>query len=117
MKILIIINDAPYGTEKQFTALRLVMSLQNEQPKPEIRIFMIADAVTSALPNQITPDGYYNIEKMLRSIIRNGAEVKLCGTCIKARGLKELELVQGIEVSNMKQLSEWALDSDKVLTF
>ena len=117
MKILFIINDAPYGTEKQYNAFRLVMSLQKESPEVEIRIFLMADAVTASLPNQFTPDGYYSIEKMLGSIIRNGAKVKLCGTCVKARGLKELSLIEGIEVSTMKQLTEWVVDSDKVLTF
>jgi uncharacterized protein involved in oxidation of intracellular sulfur len=117
MKILFIIQDPPYGTEKQFTALRLVMSLQNEATNNEIRIFFIADAVTAALPNQSTPEGYYNIEKMMKSIIANGAQIKLCGTCIKARGLKDLNLIDGMEISNMKQLSDWVMDSDKVLTF
>ncbi len=30
MKVLIIINDAPYGTEKAYNALRLAMALQKE---------------------------------------------------------------------------------------
>jgi uncharacterized protein involved in oxidation of intracellular sulfur len=117
MKILIIINDAPYGTEKMFTALRLAMSLQNESPENILKIFLIADAVTAALPNQSVPEGYYNIEKLLKAIIGKGAEVKLCGTCVKARGIKDLKLIEGIEISNMKQLSQWVMDSDKIITF
>jgi uncharacterized protein involved in oxidation of intracellular sulfur len=117
MKVLLLINDAPYGTEKMFTALRLAMSLQKECEDLMLRIFLITDAVTAALPNQIIPEGYYNIEKMLKSVIRKGAEIKLCRTCIKARGLKELKLIEGTEVSNIKQLSEWVVDSDKIITF
>jgi uncharacterized protein involved in oxidation of intracellular sulfur len=117
MKILIIINDAPYGTEKMFTALRLAMSLQKEYGDLVLRIFLFTDAVTAALPNQIIPEGYYSIEKMLKSVINKGAEVKLCGTCIKARGLKELKLIDGTEISNMKQLSDWIVDSDRIITF
>ena len=30
MKVLIIINDAPYGTEKAYNALRVAMQLQKE---------------------------------------------------------------------------------------
>lgn len=117
MNILIIINEAPYGTEKMFTALRLAMSLQNDYPENELKIFLFADSVTAALPNQIIPEGYYNIEKMLRAIIGKGAEVTLCGTCVKARGIKDLNLIEGIEISNMKQLSQWVMDSDKIITF
>ena len=117
MKILMILTDAPYGNEKMFMALRLVMTLQNENPDAVIRIFLIVDSVTAALPNQITPEGYYNLEKMFKAIMNKGGEIKLCGTCIRARGMKELKLIDGIEIGNMKILSDWTLDSDKIITF
>ena len=62
MKILIIINDAPYGTEKAYNALRMAMALQKENADVKAKIFLLADAVFCALPNQKTPNGYYNIE-------------------------------------------------------
>lgn len=55
MKILMIVNDTPYGSEKIYNALRLAMKLQQEQAGTEIRIFLMADAVTAALPGQTTP--------------------------------------------------------------
>lgn len=117
MKILIIINDAPYGTEKAYNALRLAMSLQKESPETEVRVFLMADAATCALPNQVTPQGYYNIERMLRSVISKGGLVKACGSCSEARGIKDLPLIDGVEISTMSQLTQWTLDADKVLTF
>ncbi len=37
--ILIIINDAPYGTEKAYNALRMAMTLQKEHgDKVEIKV-------------------------------------------------------------------------------
>jgi len=77
MKTLFVINDAPYGSEKAYNALRLAMALQTQQSEVEIRVFLMADAVNCALPNQKTPSGYYNIERMLRSIISKGAKIKL----------------------------------------
>lgn len=44
----------------------------------------MADAVASALPNQKTPDGYYNIERMLKGLINKGVTIKACGTCMDA---------------------------------
>ena len=44
-KILIIINDAPYGTEKAYNALRMAMTIQKEHQEAEIKIFLLADAV------------------------------------------------------------------------
>ena len=117
MKILFIINDAPYGSEKAYNALRMAMALQKEHPDVEIRIFLMADAVTCALPNQSTAQGYYNIERMLKAVINKGGQVKACGTCSEARGIKGLALLEGIEISTMSQLTQWTVEADKVLTF
>lgn len=117
-KILIIINDAPYGTEKAYNALRMALTLQKEHgDEVEIKIFLLCDAVTCGLPNQKTPDGYYNIERMLKLIIKNGGEVKSCGGCSKARGIDKLEFIEGIKLSNMKEFTQWTVDCDKVLSF
>jgi len=117
MKILLIINDAPYGTEKAYNAMRLAMMLQKEHTDAEIRIFLLADAVTCALPNQSTPQGFYNLERMLKSAIQKGGLVKACGTCIETRGLKDMSIIDGVEISSMSQLAQWVITSDKVLTF
>ena len=77
----------------------------------------MADAATCALANQNTPNGYYNIERMLKLIISKGAKVKICGSCADARGLKSLQLIEGTEISTMAELTNWVVDSDKVLVF
>ncbi len=115
--ILIIINDAPYGTEKAYNALRMAMTLQKEHQDVEVKIFLLADAVFCGLPNQKTPDGFYNIERMLKSVINKGGEVKSCGGCSKARGIDELEFIKGVQLSNMKEFAQWTMECDKVLNF
>jgi uncharacterized protein involved in oxidation of intracellular sulfur len=86
MKILFILNDAPYGSEKLYNALRLAMKLQQEHADTEIRIFLMADAVTAALPAQTTPQGYYNIERMLKAGQQRRAGQSLRHLCGGARG-------------------------------
>lgn len=117
MKILVLINDASYGSEKAYNAFRLAITLQKEHKDSEIRIFLMADAVSCALPNQSTPQGYYNIQKMLHAVLRKGAKVKACGSCIQARGIKDLELIEGVEISTMSELSNWVAEVDKVISF
>jgi len=117
VKVLLILNEAPYGSEKTYNALRLAMALQKDQPGTEARIFLMADAVTAALPAQGTPQGYYNIERMVKSVIAKGGQVKLCGTCCEARGIKSLPLLEGAEVSTMSQLAQWTVESERVLVF
>ena len=117
MKILFILNDAPYGSEKLYNALRLAVKLSQEHAAAEIRVFLMADAVTAAIPAQTTPQGYYNIERMLKSVLSKHGQIKICGTCIEARGIDKLGLIDGAESSTMSQLAQWVVDSDKVLTF
>ncbi|MHB1687893.1 MAG: DsrE/DsrF/TusD sulfur relay family protein [Ignavibacteriaceae bacterium] len=117
MKYLFIINDAPYGTEKAYNALRLAMQLQKDNENNEVRVFLMADAAACAVANQVTPSGYYNIERMIKSVINKGGQVKICGTCADARGIKNLPLIEGAEISTMSELAQWTMDSDKVLTF
>ncbi len=117
MKILILINDAPYGTEKAYNALRLANQLSKDHETVELRIFLMADAASCAVANQTTPNGYYNIERMLKLSLNKGAKVKICGGCAEARGLKNQQLIEGTELSTMAELTNWVIDSDKVLVF
>ncbi len=43
-----------------------------KRPQASVRMFLIGDGVNCAIANQRTPDGYYNIGRMLRSIARLG---------------------------------------------
>ncbi len=117
MTVLILINDAPYGTEKAYNAFRLAMVLQKDHPNVQVNVFLMADAVGCALPNQTTPQGYYNIERMLKSVILKGGKVKACGTCADARGIRNVPLIEGAEIGNMAELAKWTVESDKVFTF
>ncbi len=117
MNTLIVINDAPYGTEKAYNGLRLAMALQRDHPDVHVHIFLMADAVACALPHQTTAQGYYNIERMMRSVVGKGGVIKACGTCADARGIRNLQLIEGIEISNMEALAQWAVNADKVFTF
>ncbi len=69
MKHLILLNDPPYGTERSFNRLRMAHALTKNDPEAEITVFLMADAVLCAKAGQKTPDGYYNLERMLRRVL------------------------------------------------
>lgn len=117
IKVLIIINDAPYGTEKAYNALRLAMQIQKDYEDTELNVFLMADAVTCALPDQNTPNGYYNIERMLKAVLMKNGKVKLCGSCCEARGLRDVKLLDGAELSTMKELTRLTMECHRVVTF
>jgi len=68
---LMIINDAPYGSESPYNALRLALALIKRSA--QVRLFLMADAVNCAISGQKTPTGYYNIERMVKSVAQRGA--------------------------------------------
>lgn len=113
--ILFILNDAPYGNERTYNALRLAGSLVTKE-NVHVRIFLMADAVGCAKDHQKVPEGYYNTQLMLTKVIRKG-EVGLCGTCMDARGLSESEVISGAKRSTLAQLADWTVEADKVLVF
>lgn len=76
MKYLFIINDGPYGTEKAYNALRLAMSLQKEV-NADVSVSLIGDGVVNAIAGQNTPNGFYNIERMLKAVLSKQGKVKL----------------------------------------
>jgi uncharacterized protein involved in oxidation of intracellular sulfur len=117
MKALVVVNDPPYGTERVYNALRLAHALLKTAPSTELTVFLMADAVVSAKAGQKTPDGYYNIERMLKRVLAGNGRVLLCGTCMDARGLEEAALVAGARHSTMDELAAATVAADKVLVF
>jgi uncharacterized protein involved in oxidation of intracellular sulfur len=117
MKFLIILNDPPYGTERVYNGLRLAMNLQAKHENTEVDVFLLGDAASASKSGQKTPDGYYQVERMLASVVRKGGNVMVCGTCMDARGLTETELIEGTRRSTMDELAQATVDADKVLVF
>ncbi len=112
---LFIINDAPYGNERAYNALRLAGALSGREGE-QVRVFLMADAVGCAKAGQKVPEGYYSIQIMLGKVLRKG-EVGLCGTCMDARGVVDSECIEGARRGTMAQLAEWTALADKVLVF
>jgi len=116
MRFLIILNDPPYGTERSYNGLRLARSLAGKEGT-ELRLFLLGDAVGCAVSGQKTPDGYYNLDTMIRSLARKRASIGCCGTCMDARGITEEMLSDGAHRSSMDEVAEWSLWAEKAITF
>ena len=115
-KTLFILNDPPYGTERSYNALRLAGALGKREGE-DIRVFLMGDAASCAKGGQKTPDGYYNLEKMLKVVAKQGTEIAVCGTCMDARGLTEAELADSCSRSTLAELTSWTQWADEVLVF
>ena len=116
MKTLFILNEAPYGNERSYNGLRLAGSLSKAEGE-EVKMFLIGDAAACAKAGQKVPEGFYNIQVMLGRVVRNKAQIGVCGTCMDARGIAESELLEGTHKSTLAELTTWTQWADKVIVF
>lgn len=116
MKTLFVLNGQPYGTEHSYNGLRLAGSLSKREGE-EVKIFLMGDASACAKKGQKVPQGYYNVEVMLKNVSRQKSEVGVCGTCMDVRGIAEEELMEGAKRSTLDELTSWTQWADKVITF
>jgi uncharacterized protein involved in oxidation of intracellular sulfur len=116
MNILIILNDAPYGSERTYNGLRLAGSLA-KQDGLELKVFLMGDAAGAAARDQKVPAGHYNLELMLKAVRRGGGVLGVCGSCMDARGIKQEMLAESCRRSSMEELTAWTVEADRILVF
>lgn len=114
-KTLFILNDPPYGTERSYNGLRLAGALAKRDGE-EVNVFLMADAAGCAKTGQKVPQGYYNLELMLRNAGRRG-QVGVCGTCMDARGISDADLAAPARRSTLDELTDWVQWADRTLVF
>ena len=87
VKLLIIANDAPYGGEKTWNALRLAGASATVEIGMQVRVFLMGDAV----------------------------DVSRCGNCYAARGLAGDDLIPGVRAQTIRDLAAVTARSDRVV--
>jgi uncharacterized protein involved in oxidation of intracellular sulfur len=117
VQILLILNDPPYGTERCYNGLRLAQAFTKSDPAIMVTLFLMADAVMAAKSGQNTPDGYYNVERMLKGVLAGKGQILLCGTCMDTRGLSDTAMLAGAKRSSMAELAAITASAEKVLVF
>ena len=115
-RVLLVLNGPAYGSDETYNALRLAIALA-DRDDVDPTVFLMGDAVTCAVCGQHTPEGYYQVDRMLRTFSRKGGTVACCGTCLDARGLTPDRLIEQAARSTMAELAAWTVDADRVLTF
>jgi uncharacterized protein involved in oxidation of intracellular sulfur len=116
MQVLFILNDAPYGSERTYNALRLADVLLKIEEDLALTIFLVGDAVGCARAGQKTATGYYNVERMLHGVLTRG-QVLVCETCMEARGLTDEDLIPRCRRAKYGELGQLVLEADKVLVY
>lgn len=116
MKTLLVLNDAPYGSERTYNGARLAGALSSQEDH-EVKAFLIGDAAAAAHNKQKVPTGFYKLDVMLGSVVRHGGDIGVCGTCMDARGMAAEDLIPGAHRSTLDELTQWTAWADKALVF
>ena len=114
-RVTIVLQDAPYGNEKAWNALRLSEALIAEGVS--VRIFLYGDSVAMGKKGQKPPEGFYNVEEMLKKLIAKGADVRSCLTCTRARGFTHSDYIEGLTIGKTLDLARWVKEEGKVMVF
>ncbi|MFH2131117.1 MAG: DsrE family protein [bacterium] len=84
-------------------------------------IVLQGEAVYLAKPGYVDtmkkPGGFPPVKKLLADFLELGGELKVCGPCIKDRGIEESGLIEGASVTAAGQVNLLALKADAVMTF
>ncbi|ADN36783.1 DsrE family protein [Methanolacinia petrolearia DSM 11571] len=113
-RITVVIGDAPYGNERPFSALRFTVAALIEEM--EVNIFLIENGVYLGIKDQ-APSDYPSHENLLVEAYENGANIKACGPCCKARGLTQECLLEGIQMATIHDLVDFVVQSEKTIFF
>lgn len=133
-ELTIIINQAPYVGERAWNALRLAITALARNMK--VYIFLMDDGIYVARKGHNPPKGTPNLEELLKRCLEMGAKVKVCGTCVDSRGfepereefgfcfigkreggLTPADLIDGVGIGSMIELTDWIKNSQKVVSF
>jgi uncharacterized protein involved in oxidation of intracellular sulfur len=117
MQLLFILNDSPYSSDKSYNGLRTALHIQKENPDVIILMFLMGDGVGCAISGQKPTAVNYNMGSLIEELLAKNGKVKICKSCMDARGFPESSLIKGTEVSNMSEYSNWIINSDKIINF
>jgi len=119
--ITVVLADAPYGKERFYSAIRFLLVALHEGHKANL--FLLEDGVFAAKAGQEPPEmpiGEARMpacEDLLTAAMQEGLEVRACRVCCLERGLREKEVVKGVQIGSMLDLVNWTVESDKVVFF
>lgn len=113
--VLIILSDAPYDGDATWNALRLAGTLA-ERGSP-VRIFVMNDAIDVVRAGSTPLGAEFDLQAMLRDLLKKGARLKICTTCVNRCGIGHGEVIPEAVMASMADLAEWVVESDRAVVF
>jgi len=118
----VLVGEPPYGKERVYTTLRFALAALSEGDSANL--FLLEDPVFAPRKGQKPPEMPALLDEkmpccqeLIEAAMAQGAKVKICGVCASERSLDQSEVLEGAEIASMRDLVQWVLDSDGVVSF
>ena len=115
MKLLITLHEGPYSNERSYNGLRTGLQFLSQIEDAEVFIYLFSDSVACVAKDQKPSAAKYNAGDLVSQLLSKGAKIKLCKSCLEARAISSV--IEEVEISNLKEYTEWITQSDKQLSF
>ena len=115
-KITIVLNEGP-SSMRTWNGLRVAVGAVGNDM--DVEIFLLDASVYAAKKGQNPPNGLteLNLAEKFDELIKSNVTVTACGTCVEAGGLTKEEMVDGIIVGSIIDLTNSIKASNNVLVF
>ena len=113
-KLGFLLTSGPFQFEAWDTATRLAEAALDKGH--EVRVFCYLDGVYNPNKNQVFPDMKQMPKDKIAGIVARGASVIACGVCVRARGQKGEDYVDGVKVGGLPDFAEIVGEVDRLIT-
>lgn len=114
-KILINWRDGASAPEQATVTLILAVT---SSKSCETAVFVAAEAselVRKGAADGIQAPGYEPLADLLQAFVANGGRLWLCPACVKAKGIDEAQLLDGVEVAGAPRTMAYLASGAQVL--
>ena len=113
----ILINWREGANDPEKATITLILAVTSSKTC-ETAIFVAAEAsdlVRKGGAGAVQAPGYEPLADLLEAFLANGGKVWLCPACVKAKGIDEGELVDGVEVAGAPRTMAFLAEGAQVL--
>ncbi|MBV1869857.1 MAG: DsrE family protein [Gammaproteobacteria bacterium] len=114
-KFLINCQDGANNIER--ATISFILALTSSKTN-ETAMFITSDAsmfCVKGFADELVADGYEPLKGLMTTFIDNGGKIWLCPACVKAKGIIESDLIEGVEIAGAPKTMAYLASGAKLL--
>lgn len=114
-KFLINCQDGANNIERATICFILALTCSKTN---ETALFVTSDAsmlCVKGVAEGMVADGYEALNDLMTTFIGNGGKIWLCPACVKAKGIAQGDLIDGVEIAGAPKTMAYLADGAKLL--